>query len=77
MSIGYVGSVGRHMLNTLNQNAAEAILKPGNNSQFVQPFPQFGGDNFMADSGVSTYNALQTKLNKHYLNGLSFLATYT
>ncbi len=76
-TIGYIGSVGRHLFNVVNQNAAEALLNPGNNAQFVQPFPQFGGDSFVAMSGVSTYNALQAKLQQRYHNGLSFLSTYT
>ncbi|MGB8536117.1 MAG: carboxypeptidase regulatory-like domain-containing protein [Acidobacteriaceae bacterium] len=76
-SIGYVGTVGRHLFNTLNQNAPAALINPGNNAQFVQPFPLFAGDNFVAVSAVSTYNALQAKIDKRFSNGLSFLTTYT
>ncbi len=76
-SIGYVGAVGRHVFNVLNQNAPAAVINPGNNAQFVQPFPLFAGDNYVAMSGVSTYNALQTKIEKRFSSGLSFLTTYT
>jgi hypothetical protein len=76
-SIGYVGSVGRHLFNVENQNAAEALINPGDNAQFVQPFPQFANDQYVAMAGVSTYNALQAKLEHRMANGLSFLATYT
>lgn len=76
-TVGYVGSVGRHIFNIENQNSSEALLNPGNNSQFAQPFPLFGGDNFINEGGVNTYNALQTKLEKRFSRGLNFLATYT
>lgn len=76
-SLGYVGAVGRHLFNGLNQNAPAAVINPGNSSQLVQPFPLFAGDNFVAMSGVSTYNALQTKIEKRFSSGLSFLTTYT
>jgi hypothetical protein len=76
-TVSYVGGAGRHVLNFISTNTAEALLNPGNNSQFVQPFPQFGGGSYMADSAVSSYNALQAKLEKQYANGLSFLASYT
>lgn len=76
-TIGYIGSVSRHLFNIENENAPEALQNPGNSSQLVQPFPQFGGDNFVAMAGVSTYNALQAKLEKRLSNGLNFLAAYT
>jgi outer membrane receptor protein involved in Fe transport len=76
-SVGYVGSLGRHVLNFISTNPAEALLNPGNNSQFVRPFPQFSNGSYMADSAVSSYNALQAKLEKQNANGLNFLATYT
>jgi hypothetical protein len=76
-SIGYVGNVGRHVLNLEFQNTPAALLNPGNNSQFVEPFPQFGRSLFVADEGGSSYNALQSQIEKRYANGLNFLATYT
>jgi Carboxypeptidase regulatory-like domain len=76
-SMSYVGSLGRHVLNFINTNAPEALLNPGNNAQFVQPFPQLGQGSYMADSAVSSYNALQAKIEKQNVKGLNFLATYT
>jgi hypothetical protein len=79
-SIGYVGNVGRHMETNIGTNNPDALLNPANNPQFVQPFPGFGGYFSTINAsyvGASMYNALQTKLEKRYANGLSFLATYT
>lgn len=79
-TIGYVGNVGRHMETNISINDADALLNPANNQQFVRPFPGFGGyfSTILASYvGASMYNALQAKLEKHYANGLNFLATYT
>lgn len=77
VSIGYVGNSGQHVLNLEFQNSAAALLHSGDNSQFVEPFPQFGRSLFIADEGHSTYNSLQSTIEKRYANGLNFLATYT
>ncbi|MGC1784755.1 MAG: carboxypeptidase regulatory-like domain-containing protein [Acidobacteriaceae bacterium] len=77
VSIGYVGNVGRHVLNLIFPNSADALENPGNNAQFVQPFPQFGRDLFIPYTGASSYNSLQSQIQKRYASGLSFLATYT
>jgi hypothetical protein len=41
------------------------------------PFPDFGGGSYAATVGDSAYNALQTKLEDQFSNGLTFLLTYT
>jgi hypothetical protein len=42
------------------------------------PWPDFGGNNsYAATIGNSHYNALQTKVEKRFSQGLNFLATYT
>lgn len=79
-SIGYVGNVSRHLGVYIDINAPQALLNPGNpniTSQNVRPFPDFGGTTYTSYSGVSTYNALQTKFEKRFSHGLNFLATYT
>jgi hypothetical protein len=79
-SVGYVGNVARHLGVYVDVNAPKALLNPGNptlTSQNVRPFPDFGGTTYTSYSGVSTYNALQTKFEKRFSRGLSFLATYT
>jgi hypothetical protein len=41
------------------------------------PFKDFGGGSYQATYGRSQYHGLQTKIEKQYANGLTFLLTYT
>jgi hypothetical protein len=75
-SVGYVGNVARHLYNAINSDGAYALTNPNINYSLTYPFPSLG----MLQSsfnGVSMYNSLQTKIQKRYADGLSYLATYT
>ena len=76
-SMGYVGSVNRHLQVTPNVNAPAALTDPRLNSNLVRPFPTLGSTGLDSFLGAATYNALQTRVEKRYANGLNFLATYT
>lgn len=86
MSISYVGSVGRHLQTFPNPNG-QVALTPNGFSGYVnsagdkvnplQPFPHFGGFSFTAYDASANYNALQAKLERRAVKGLSYLATYT
>ncbi|WP_158749244.1 TonB-dependent receptor [Acidobacterium sp. S8] len=76
-SISYVGNVTRHMELYSAPNTAPGLWRPGTNTNPFNPFPDLGGVGQEHFAGVSTYNSLQTKLEKRYSHGLSFLATYT
>ncbi len=56
---------------------APGLFRPGTNTSPFNPFPTLGGIGQVHYAGVSTYNSLQSKLEKRYSNGISFLATYT
>ncbi len=75
-SMGYVGNMARHLYNAINSDGAYALTNPNINYSLTYPFPSLG----MLQSsfnGVSMYNSLQTKIQKRYSDGLSYLATYT
>lgn len=76
-TMGYVGTLGRHLPYGINPNNTTVLLAPGISTQAYQPFPQFGGFSVLEYAGISSYNGLQTKLEKRMSNGLDFLATYT
>jgi len=85
-SLGYVGSVSRHLQSFPNPNG-QVALTPNGFSGYTntsgdkvnpfQPYPHFGGFAFTAYDAVSNYNSLQGKIEKRLSSGLSFLATYT
>ena len=86
-SVGYVGAVGRHLQAFPNPNGAVALAPNSFGSGYtdtagdkinpLQPYPHFGSITYTAYDGVSSYNSLQTKLEKRLSHGLSFLTTYT
>ncbi len=41
------------------------------------PFKDFGGGSYQATYGLSNYNALQTKVEEQFANGMTFLFAYT
>jgi hypothetical protein len=76
-TISYVGNVSRHLSLYGAPNTVPGLFRPGTNTQPFNPFPDLGGIGQIHYAGVSTYNSLQTKMEKRYSHGLSFLATYT
>jgi outer membrane receptor protein involved in Fe transport len=76
-TLTYVGNLTRHMELYGAPNTAPGLWRPGTNTNPFNPFPDLGGIGEVHFGGVSTYNALQAKLEKRYSHGLSFLATYT
>lgn len=76
-TISYIGNETRHLVVSVDHNAAAALIDPRLSARTVQPFPAFGGAGTNDYVGVSTYNALQASLEKRYSSGLTFLATYT
>jgi len=80
-TISYVGNLSRHLSLDGAPNTVPGLFAPGTNTQPYAPFPDLQQANGNPEQihyvGVSTYNSLQTKLEKRYSHGLSFLATYT
>src|SRR5579884_1017576 len=76
-TLAYVGSVSRHLQVVVWPNSSAAIAPSGTNTTFLQPFPDFGGFHVITGGAVSNYNGLQATLERRYINGLSFLTTYT
>lgn len=76
-TLTYVGNLSRHLELYGAPNTAPGLWRPGTTTTSYDPFPDLGGIGEIHFAGVSTYNALQAKLEKRYSHGLSFLATYT
>ena len=87
-TVGYVGSASRHLQVFPDPNSPLALLPAGVSTNctnansatcgpVVRPFPDFGGTAYTSYTGISNYNSLQSKLERRFANGLSFLASYT
>jgi hypothetical protein len=74
---GYVTTQGRHLQAGIGPNNVSEILPSGTGTNAYIPFPGFGGGSYQATVGSSSYNGLQTKIEKQYAGGLNFLAAYT
>jgi hypothetical protein len=78
MQLGYVGGLSRHLETFPGTNQQSILLPVTANPQNYVPFPDFSrGSPYLDTIGTSTYNALQTRLEKRYASGLTFLITYS
>ncbi|MDE0127054.1 MAG: TonB-dependent receptor [Bryobacterales bacterium] len=79
--ISYLGNVGHQLSsNILNINMIPLAngRGPERQDQSLRPYPQFNNVNLVyPDFGNSSYHALNTKLEKRYSGGLSYLMNYT
>jgi Carboxypeptidase regulatory-like domain/TonB-dependent Receptor Plug Domain len=76
--VAYVYTRGNHVQVGVGANNVTSLLPAGSSTSKAVAFPDFGhGGSYNTTVGMSNYNALQTKLEKQYDNGLQFLATYT
>jgi len=79
-TLSYVGATGRHLVVLTMPNAPLALTNGIDTfaSQY-QPLPDFGNCSncFTSFAGISSYSALQAKLERRTTAGLGFLASYT
>ena len=82
----YVFTAGKNLQAGVGQNNVTAILPQGTSTTNEAnpgaggtiPFPDFSSNSsYQSTIGSSDYNGLQTKIEKQFSNGLSFLFTYT
>ena len=82
LQAAYVTTQGRHLQTGIGANHVSVILPsgvptdPSTGVSFI-PFHNFGGGSYQATVGNSSYNGLQTKVEKTFNGGLNFLLTYT
>ena len=76
---GYVSSLAHHLEVFPNTSNSVSTILPANvDAQLSVPFRDFGRNpSYAATEGNSNYHSLQTKLEKRFSNGLTFLGTYT
>jgi carboxypeptidase family protein len=72
--IAYVGNKGTKLPDAIPIN--EAVPGPGS-IQSRRPYQNFGSITYRDSEGYADYDGLQTRLERRFSNGLSFLAAYT
>jgi hypothetical protein len=75
----YVGNVGRKIPASLNANQAAPAFGPIASLPLNarRPLPDVSDVTYNANMGRSSFNALETSLEKRYASGLDFLFSYT
>jgi len=84
-TVGYVGTLGRHLLALLDINQAQLstngvdqTTRPYYNSPGIQPYAKhYGNINQLESIGTSNYNSLQTTLRIRSWHGLTAQIAYT
>ena len=82
-TIGYVGNIGQHLpesINNINQPAPfNPITNPGGSARPLNNLlPNLSAASATSQSeGISNYNALQTSFQRRFTKGLAFDANYT
>ena len=74
LSADYVGGVGRRLILPVEQNVA--FLGTGSIDS-RRPLHNAGTFSWRSNSGASSYNALQVKLEREFRSGLTFLNSFT
>ena len=70
VSVGYVGTRGRNLANYFNFNGTRFGGR-------ARPFPNLGRVTIRDDSGRSSYDSLQTQVERRFTRGLQYLMAYT
>jgi hypothetical protein len=78
LQVGYVSTLARHLEVFPGNNNVTSIQPSSVDASTLVPFKDFGRGSSQADTeGSSYYHGLQTRVEKQFRGGLSFLATYT
>lgn len=78
ISVGYVGTQGRHLDNLGYNNGNTQILPVGTNPQNYIPYPNFARNaTYETTNATSSYNAFQTTYEHQMSSGLYLLANWT
>ncbi|ADW70986.1 TonB-dependent receptor [Granulicella tundricola] len=82
-TVGYVGNLGQHLAQTINNINSPAPFNPltapasAQNLRLQTQLPNLGGVGWLSSGGYSNYNSLQTSFQRRFTKGLAFDANYT
>jgi hypothetical protein len=83
-TVGYVGNIGQHLPESINNINQPAPFNPLNNPTntlqnrpLFNQLPNLGNTSYIATGGISNYNGLQLAFQRRFTKGLAFDANYT
>jgi hypothetical protein len=77
VTVGYVGNIGQHLPETINDINVPAPNNVGNPRPLSAVLPNLNNVGYLASGGVSNYSGLQTSVQRRFSQGLAFDANYT
>jgi hypothetical protein len=80
LTIGYVGNIGQHLPETINDINQPAPFNPDTTvgaRRLASVATTLGSVGWMQSEGISNYNALQTSFQRRFSHGLAFDGNYT
>ena len=77
LDVAYSATAGRHLWVDIDDNQPYPTANPNIPVQSRRPFPNLGPFGYYHTMGKSSYNALQTKIERRMSNGLTFMGGYT
>jgi hypothetical protein len=73
----YHGSKSSHLLGLLNYNETNPFPPQPPGFARIFPYPQLGNVSIYESRAAANYHALQARLERRFVNGLTFLVSYT
>ena len=77
LEVAYAASRGSHLITGTDINQPTPSADPNSDPQTRRPYLNYGGLPYVNYGAKSYYDSLQTKLEKHFSTGLSFLSSFT
>jgi hypothetical protein len=77
VEVAYHGSKSTHLMSAINYNEADPFPAQPPNFTPNFPYPQLGSVVMFESRARANYNALQTRLERRFVHGLTFLVSYT
>jgi outer membrane receptor protein involved in Fe transport len=73
----YHGSKSSHLMSPLNYNETNPFPPQPPQFALIFPYPQLGNVSVYESRATANYHALQARLERRFVNGLTFLVSYT
>jgi hypothetical protein len=75
--VAYHGSKSARLSSILNYNQTDPFPPQPPDFKLIFPYPQYGSVSILESRAAANYNALQARLERRFVNGFTFLASYT